>query len=251
MGNNSVKNISKIITNTLVESVISTVQKASNNSVQSQTINVDCNEINGKVIQARIDCIEKIKNLGWTTEQMLKFCPIEQGITCGANHIEMSNSIKTNFTSEMNADIQSSIQQTIANKISQKATQDLNIVDIGKKMQNEIDDISNSVAKEYIDNIQTSNEFNSMSQTINITGGEVSYINLSLASDIISKYVQSNKTISSQINSLSNDIQQTASQSSDNPIVKILVMIVAFIIFLLIIISIILYIIKNSKRVSK
>ena len=248
-GLNSVVNITDTVNNNITNLVINSIQIASTNLFQNQTLNIDCREWQKLTSQGLVGCASEF-NGKMTPEKAAELCNTIWGAKCGANQVSMKGVMEVKISDDMKITVKKNISDNIKTTINNAASQtNSGIIGLGNtvttKVGSDIDNISN-ILENYI---QTDYNNIASSQTINVKDGYVSLITQDMFINSFKSYTANNNSYISSINNISSAIQNIAEQNLGLLGGNIIITIVVVIIGILIIIGVILWILKtNSKK---
>lgn len=253
-GANSVTNITKNLVESVSSTVINSIQNVANQTLQEQEINIDCNEFTRVMGPQVLKCQDNTRKFadkhGWSEEELSHAIQNQCNslFVCGANHISMKGAMQVNLTQEQKSQISSDITQKIQDNLEQSASQSTGVLQFGDKTRNQLENTTKTVQKAVL-NITNNlkNNFDQV-QTLNIKGGNVSFVTFSTAQTVISDQLQENKVVMKSLTDLATTVAQDAKQSSGmGAIGKILVIIIVFIVGLLLILGLILWLLKKQR----
>lgn len=240
-GGNSVANINRNLTESVVNTATNSIQSVANKTIQSQELIVDCNDP-GRLEAVRA-CLDQFKDR--SDDSIQKICGTLYG--CGANHIDMSALLNVNIDSQQIQSAAQDFQKKIRSSIEESAKQDNGILTIGNSTKNVIDSTVRTISTNCLDLFQGFNPTMEQTQRLNTKGGIISVVTLSTASDQVYHNIQNNSAIQKAIEELSTEIKQVADQQNGGNLLKILMIIIATVIGLLIILGVVLWIMKKRR----
>lgn len=251
-GLNSVVNITDTLNENITNLVINSVQIASTNIFQNQTLNIDCREWQKDTAEGKINCAIEFNGI-MTPEKAVEFCNTIWGSSCGANGVMMKGVMQVNIDDDMKITIKNNISSNIKTTIDNAASKtNSGLGGIGNsvttKVSSDIENIQN-ILQNYI---QYDYNSISQSQTINVKNAYVSLITQDVFTDAFKSFTANNNSYTTSIDNISSAIQNSSDQNLGILGGNIIITIVVVIIGILFIIGIILWILKrrsNKKHV--
>ena len=248
-GLNSVVNITDSLNENITNLVINSIQVASTNLFQNQTLNVDCKEWQKLTAEGKIECAKDF-NGTVTAEKAVELCNIFWGGSCGANEVTMKGVMQVNINDDMKIKIKNNISSNMKTTINTTASKKDSggIAGMGNTVTNKVSsDIENitDILQNYIQY-----DYNTIiaSQTINLKNGTVSLITQDVFANSFKNFTANNNSYTTSIDNIASAIKVSSDQDLGMFGGNIIITIVAVIIGILVIIGIILWILKNRKK---
>lgn len=250
-GNNSVENTVNDTINDSATSVTTVLQSSSTTAELSQSIVVDCNDFNRTKTIAINDCIAKL--LPKTTpDDATKNCKLLfDSLVCGANNISMGANLNANITITQADTLSSTISNDITDKLTSALKQDNGMLQFSDKATNDINHLSKVLTSVISNSLQEIASGTEGRQTLNVTGGSVSFISFDVTLKNVVNTIQTNSEViaakNTLISTLTADTEQTNSTSS--LLQKIFIGIIVILAIILIVILILRFM-RNKKDKS-
>jgi hypothetical protein len=237
--------ISTAISNT----IMSSIQTAQNSYTSTQNININCDPDITEVISDQFQyCVKSLSKLKYSTDDIKKLCTIP--VFCKADNVSMKMSV--NITNLLNQE--SNIKSNITNSLSTNISQNLSnlspdilslIAGSNDDITQSITDINNTVTNNVSSLLQDIYNVIQQSSTLSLTNYSAYNVSFSQISDISNNLVQSNKTIQDSVNTISNVLSQTATQSQSS-LMTIIQYIFISLIFIIVVAFVILFFLKKN-----
>ena len=250
-GGNSIENTVNDTINATTDSVTNVLQSSSTTAELSQSISVDCNEFNKTKTDSLNKCIETL--LPKTNpDDATKNCKLLfDSLVCGANNISFGANLNANITSTQADTISTSISNDITDKLTSALKQDNGFLEFANQAKNDITKLTNVLTKVISNSLQETAKDTSAQQTLNVTGGTVSFVSFDLTLKNVVNTIQTNSEVTDAkntlISTLTADTEQTNSTSS--LLQKIFIGIIVVLAIILIVILILRFM-RNKKDKS-
>lgn len=243
----SVKNITTVINDAVINTITTSLQSASASATARQILNIDCQDISQ--IDNRIEnCFIAMKQVG-TTDALLEVCGPQSLVICGANGVTISGSINVHLdTTESNQAVQQ-VSNTLTSNLSSLMSQQANSLIFSSAEENSIKDISNIVQNLTAQFIQQDLIGIQQSQIINLKNVQVRVASLETVTNLIKKNIIQNNAYQGVVNNIATTI--LAKSTQDNKLqgpLTTLMYVFAIIVGLLIFFGVALWIIKKNRK---
>jgi hypothetical protein len=217
-GGNSIENTVNDTINATTDTVTNVLQSSSTTADLSQSITVDCNEFNNTKTLALNNCIATL--LPKTNpDDATKNCKLLfDSLVCGANNISFGANLNANITPTQSTTIATSISNDITDKLTSALKQDNGFLEFGNKAKNDITHLTNVLTSVISTSLQEIASGTEGRQTLNVTGGTVSFISFDVTLKNVVNTIQTNSEVTDAknilISTLTADTEQTNSTSS-------------------------------------
>jgi hypothetical protein len=252
---NSTENIQNIVNNTVVSTTISSLQDESNQILNQQSLTIDCNdkEFLEQKSKTMLSCQKYWGDLyknKFNTEEMGNFISktCNNPWNCGGEHIKMSSTIDANLSSQQISKAISNSSSALANNLKQTAKTTTGLLQFNDKTKNVINSNSSTIIKNLAESSQKiKNGFTNV-QTLKVSGGNLSYVDMTDVAKTIINIIQEDDTTMKSISNITSAIKQDAETSSFlYKIIKIFLIITGIIFGIILIIIIFYKFILNKK----
>lgn len=229
---NSVENNTKTINNIVTNTMMQSCQSATNNTIQSQTINATCSTAK---IQAALAAASKCgktilkEHPDWSADDLDKlyntFCPN----ICSVTDVSQNQTLDVTVSVKQLQDNQQQIQDNITNNIKNN----LDVKGqggIGNDTQTNLDTISKQVGK-YIQQL-TDSQWNNVGQTqvISADGVQVYMVKQEEVAKVVLNALQQQTAYTDAVNSIANTVTQNTKVSGSHIIIIVVVIILVLLV---------------------
>jgi hypothetical protein len=233
-GGNSVEtkitNITKVVSNT----ILSTIQSTSNETMQVQELIVDCsNEGAAARDKKKRECLlDTVEILGPEAGQV---CARLFG--CGASNISMKGVLNVDYDISQDTEMTATIKTKLKNALESSIEQENSLGTFGNSVKTGIDNVVAQVTEINLTTLQDSFNDSQQKQSVIVKGGTAEFIDMKSAGVIVTNIVQDTKVMVDAISELENSIKSQVKQDSGLPdiqniIIAIIVGIIVFFIFI-------------------
>jgi DNA-binding ferritin-like protein len=228
-GHNSTENINTTVNQIIINTTISSLQKTGNKILNDQTLKINCDDINFINVKKESlyncqkywgDSYKNILDPDKMGDFIEKTC--NKPWNCGGNNIQMSSNINADIDIKQITSSISSSSSELANDLKQSAKTTTGLFQFSDSTKNVIDSNSSTIMNAIsLSSQEIKNSFTN-AQTLEVDGGQLSYVSMSDVSKIVTNILQQNNTIVKAISDIKNSMEQDASSGSSGLIDNII-----------------------------
>ena len=228
MGQNTSISVTDVV-NITSTSITNTMKSSTENSSQWQNLSLNCDAFNTAYFAFKSQCIINIAALiaketnptiqAYLAQQMNDVCKVT--LQCEANNITMTSMMTFDASVTQGSTFTQTVKDNISDAVKAAATSPGGILpsDTSDKIKN----LTNVVTEETINSIVKAIVAANIAQSMDISGGSVSFISMDATSDIIAKSLQTDTAIQTAATDVAKSI--SASAGGGTSIMKIVIII--------------------------
>jgi len=241
-GGNSIQNTVDDVIKQTTNIVQNTLQSTQTQAHISQGITINCDQFTDTITKAKLDCIK--------TKTVPECNSLVDSLHCGANNITMNGSLDVNTNVQQLNSIASTISSSISDTLKSKISQDNDIGQFSNKTDVAIKKFTDVLTNAITNTLQqTINDAGSV-QTLNIQGGEVSFVSYDTTVKSINNTIQNNKQVidakTELVSSLDSDVTQ--SNKGLSSILQTIFIVIAAVLILIFLVIMIIRMFRGKKN---
>lgn len=239
-------NIISVLNNSIVKSVVSTMQRSQDIASQSQIIDVTCTDTSLQIINDSVkECQDTLFANKVTKEDIVKYC--QPVINCKASNISMIHSLNITDLSTQTSVIKSNIKSSIENNMKQSLDQiDTSLFPfLLSKDKQKIDNITTTVTENVNKLVQDVENQTTQGQHITLKNFAANNVTLTSAGNIVRNNLQDNTGLQSIISSVANTIVQEMADKANTGLTAWVIKIGGIAIAFIIIVFLIIWLLKR------
>lgn len=202
-GGNSVEVYRDIVLRSTVDIVTKTTQSIGRETMQTQELKVNCEGWVAKITREYNTCLEL--NRDRTAAEAKELCSQILSLKCGAEGINMEQSLYIMNTAEMYTLIRTEVTNALQNDLVSNIESNSGFLQFGNKYTQETKNLVESATRAWQE-IKLESMIKDMQKQILelVGGGTVSLVTMSQTSDRINKELLANETYASAVNDVAN-----------------------------------------------
>lgn len=259
-GGNSVEAVTNSLVESISSSVTSSMQQASDTTLSSQSINLNCDDALKIVTAAWQKCYADLaggKDITQLSTQqahnITEICKQSyQSYTCEIDHLSIQNSIVLKDASTITTSLKSTLESKIIASLTNRAQQYVPVGGFDETLKSTIKSTAETISTSVIDSAATLLDNNVHAQQIMVNSGQLSYVTVSDMSSVVKNTVLNTTAASTAIADLAATIVQTAGQSGGGMgVIWIIVASVLGLLAVLVLVLIIVHVAGKRRTGSK
>jgi len=201
----------EVVNNSIKESIVKTLQEASNSTTSEQAVSIDCTEILRDVNKLRVQCVGTVA-AGRSADDIIKICPYADPDMCSGKNIRLNNVFNLSNIELQKVKLTDTVVNEVSNDLASKVKAELpsgftlgsrSVTDMKVRVENNIN-VRNAVETTLRAVLSTY-----ASQKVNIAG-KIDGLVINNLTTSINQALQDNSGLTKSVNDFKTKLQSEA-----------------------------------------